>query len=144
MFSWCRSVGSESSLGAFWIAKDVMFLHADNEDPDLVDHELILSLRLAHMSEGTFSHVSARTGELQIRTSSDSWLFFEMQHLSGYSLEPLRQCHSNACLQQMFSFRKKKYIRCFLFFYLFIFFLSSFCPIRIWFWAVKQTVNILY
>ena len=29
-----RAVWSESSLGAFWIAKDAMFLYADNEDSD--------------------------------------------------------------------------------------------------------------
>ena len=29
-----RAVGSESSLGAFWIGKDAKFLHADNEDSD--------------------------------------------------------------------------------------------------------------
>ena len=29
-----RTVRSEISLGAFWIAKDVKFLHADNEDSD--------------------------------------------------------------------------------------------------------------
>ena len=29
-----RAVWSESSLGAFWIAKDGMFLQVDNEDSD--------------------------------------------------------------------------------------------------------------
>ena len=29
-----RAVWSESSLVAFWIAKDAKFLHADNEDSD--------------------------------------------------------------------------------------------------------------
>ena len=29
-----RAVWSESSLGAFWVAKDTTFLHADNEDSD--------------------------------------------------------------------------------------------------------------
>ena len=29
-----RAVWSESSFGAFWIAKDAKFLHADNEDSD--------------------------------------------------------------------------------------------------------------
>ena len=29
-----RAVWSESSLGAFWIAKDASFLHADNEYTD--------------------------------------------------------------------------------------------------------------
>ena len=27
-----RAVGSKSSLGAFWIASDAKFLHANNED----------------------------------------------------------------------------------------------------------------
>ena len=44
-----RAVSSDSSLDAFWIAKDAKFLHADNEDSD----------QTAHMSEGTFSHISA-------------------------------------------------------------------------------------
>ena len=30
-----RAGWSESSQGAFWIAKDAKFLHADNEDYDL-------------------------------------------------------------------------------------------------------------
>ena len=29
-----RTIWSESSLGAFWVAKDAIFLHADNEDSD--------------------------------------------------------------------------------------------------------------
>ena len=33
-----RAVWSESSLGAFWIAKDAKFLHADNEDSDQSAH----------------------------------------------------------------------------------------------------------
>ena len=49
-----RAVWSESSLGAFWIAKDAKFLPADNEDSDQSD----LSLRWARMSKGTFSHVT--------------------------------------------------------------------------------------
>ena len=48
-----RAVWSESSLGAFWIAKIAKFLHADNEDwSDCADAQADLSLRLAHMSEG--------------------------------------------------------------------------------------------
>ena len=31
-----RAVWSESSLGAFWIAKDAKFLHEDNEDLDQI------------------------------------------------------------------------------------------------------------
>ena len=47
-------VWSESALGAFWIAKDATFLHADNEDwSDCADAETDLSLRGARMSEGT-------------------------------------------------------------------------------------------
>ena len=44
---------SESSLGAFWIAMDAKFLHANNEDFEQAD----LSLRWAHMLQGTFYHV---------------------------------------------------------------------------------------
>ena len=43
-----RAVWSESSLGAFWIAKDATFLHAGSEDSD----------QTAHISEGTLSDVS--------------------------------------------------------------------------------------
>ena len=49
-----RALRSESSLGAFLIAKDAKFLHTDNEDSDQSD----LSLLWAHMIEGTFSAVS--------------------------------------------------------------------------------------
>ena len=52
-----RAVWSESSLGAFWIAKDAEFLQTDNEDSD----------RTAHMSEGMFSHVVAQTRISQIQ-----------------------------------------------------------------------------
>ena len=38
------TVWPESSLGAFWIARDATFLHADNKDSD----------QTAHMSAGTF------------------------------------------------------------------------------------------
>ena len=52
-----RAVWSESSLGAFWIAKTTKFLHADNEDwSDYTD----LNLRWLHMSEGRFSVVAVR------------------------------------------------------------------------------------
>ena len=44
------TVGSESSLGEFLIAKDANFPHADNEDSD--------HLRRARMSDGTFSRVA--------------------------------------------------------------------------------------
>ena len=45
-----HAVWLESSLGAFWIAKDTMLLHADNED----DTDQIGAYGRAHMSEGTF------------------------------------------------------------------------------------------
>ena len=47
----------ESSLCAFWIAKDAKFLHMDNEYSDCEDAQADLSLRWVHMSDGTFSHV---------------------------------------------------------------------------------------
>ena len=31
-----RAFWSESSLGAFWIARDTMFVHADNKDTDQI------------------------------------------------------------------------------------------------------------
>ena len=55
-----RAVWSESSLSTFWEANDVEFLHADNEDwSDSMDAQANLSLRWVHMSEGTFSPVTA-------------------------------------------------------------------------------------
>ena len=55
-----RTVWSESSLGAFWIAKDAKFLYADNEDwSDCTDAQTDFSLRWTHMSEGTFPYVAA-------------------------------------------------------------------------------------
>ena len=55
-----RAVWSESSLGAFWIAEDAKFLHADNEGSDQnADAQGESSLRFVHMCKGTFSHVSA-------------------------------------------------------------------------------------
>ena len=59
-----RAVWSETSLGAFWIAKDKIFLYADNEDSDQTTRRLWsdyaeaqgdLSICWARMSEGTFS-----------------------------------------------------------------------------------------
>ena len=47
-----RAVQSESSLGAFRIAKDEMLLHAYNKDSDQT-----AGRAQAHMSEGMFSHV---------------------------------------------------------------------------------------
>ena len=47
-------------LNAFWTAKDTKFLHEDNGDSDqtAADAQVDLSLRWAHMSGGTFSHVT--------------------------------------------------------------------------------------
>ena len=55
-----RTVCSEFSLGAFRIAKDARFLHADNEDSDLTVrvHRLVWVFTV-HTPEGTFSHVAA-------------------------------------------------------------------------------------
>ena len=50
------AVWSESSLRAFSIAEDAKFLPVDNEDSNQTD----LSLRRAHISEGSFSHVLAQ------------------------------------------------------------------------------------
>ena len=50
-------VCSESSLGAVWIANDAKFLHTDDVQTDL-------SLCLAQISEGTFSHGS-KSGQLE-------------------------------------------------------------------------------
>ena len=48
--------GSERVNGAnFWIAKDATFFHADNEDSDQTAQN-DLTLRWAHISDGTFSH----------------------------------------------------------------------------------------
>ena len=54
-----HAVQSVSSLGAFWIAKDAKFLHANNKDFDQIALMcmLILYLYQVHMSEGVFSHV---------------------------------------------------------------------------------------
>ena len=52
------AVWSESSAGAFWIANDAKFLHADNEDSKQAARmsRLFCVYFWAHMSEGTFSH----------------------------------------------------------------------------------------
>ena len=53
-----HAVWSKSSMCIFWIPKDTKFLHADRKDSrETVQADL--SLRWAHMSEGTFSHVAA-------------------------------------------------------------------------------------
>ena len=58
-----RAAWSESSLGAFWIAKGAMCLHAGNEDwSDCADAQADLSHRWSHMSEGTFSNIAAHIG----------------------------------------------------------------------------------
>ena len=52
---------SESSLSAFWIAKDVQIFHADNEDFDQTsDAQVDLSLHSTHMSERKLSHVATQ------------------------------------------------------------------------------------
>ena len=49
------------SLGAFCTAKDTNFVHADNEyESGRTDAQSDLSIRWAHMSEGTFSHVDSK------------------------------------------------------------------------------------
>ena len=59
----CASaVWLESSLGAFWIAKDAICFHADIEYSILISLRgcagRFFSLRCPHVWEGTFSHVS--------------------------------------------------------------------------------------
>ena len=51
-----RAVCKESSLGAFWIAKDAKFLHADAQAD--------LSLRWAHREDGAFSELSSYSSPL--------------------------------------------------------------------------------
>ena len=63
------AVWSESSLGAFRIAKDAKFLYADNEDwPYCAEAQADLSLRWAHMSEGAFPHVAVYIDQLVFHT----------------------------------------------------------------------------
>ena len=52
-----RTVWSESSLDAFWIAKDAKFLHADSEDSDQTTRMRIWVF-VRRSPEGTFSHVA--------------------------------------------------------------------------------------
>ena len=54
-----RAVWSESSLGAFWIAKNATFLRVDNGDSDRTAR--MLRLRWAHMSWVTFSDIAIYT-----------------------------------------------------------------------------------
>ena len=56
-----RAVWSESSLDAFWIAKDVKFLHADNECSNQPARMRRLNWAFVGrtMSEGTFSYIAA-------------------------------------------------------------------------------------
>ena len=56
-----RRFRSESSLGAFWIAKDAEFLHAGNEDSDQTAR-----MGIADVSEGTFSHIAANINLSQL------------------------------------------------------------------------------
>ena len=53
-----REVWSESSLGAFWMAKNGKFLSADDENWSA---QADLSLRWAHTQEGTFFYVAYST-----------------------------------------------------------------------------------
>ena len=57
-----RAVWSESSLGAFWIAKEAEFLHADKEDSDQTARmrRLIWVFVWAQMLEDTFLDVTIR------------------------------------------------------------------------------------
>ena len=48
-----RTDRSESLQGAYWIAKDAMFLHLDNEDSD---QTALMRRLMAHVSESTVSH----------------------------------------------------------------------------------------
>ena len=52
---------TESSLGAFWIAKNTKFLHGDNKNgSDCAEVQADLTLHWTHMSKGTFSHDAAQ------------------------------------------------------------------------------------
>ena len=54
-----RAVWSESPMGAFSIAKDRKFLHADNQDSDQTARmRKLIWVRWAHRLGGTFFHVS--------------------------------------------------------------------------------------
>ena len=54
-----RAVWSESSVDAFWIAKDVNVLFGQRRLwSDCADAQANLSLRWVHISEGTFSLVA--------------------------------------------------------------------------------------
>ena len=57
-----RAVWSESSLGAFWIAKrrKVSSCGQQSHWSDRMEAQADLSLRWMHMLEGTFSHVTAK------------------------------------------------------------------------------------
>ena len=57
------AVWSESSLGTFWVASDAKCVHADNEDANQTARiRRLIWVHLTHMSEGTFSHVTAHMG----------------------------------------------------------------------------------
>ena len=56
-----RTVYSESSLCAFWKAKDAKFLHADNEDSDQTARmRRLIRVFVSALSAGTFSHAVAQ------------------------------------------------------------------------------------
>ena len=92
-----RAVWSESSLGAFWIAKDAVSTCGQRRLwSDHMDAQANLSLLWAHMSEGTFSHVTAYmfypfmpSGLFKLNTSDRStsniksvWLVFYYYHVN--------------------------------------------------------------
>ena len=69
-----RAIWSESSLGAFWVAKDASSLHVDKKDwSDSVDAQAGLRHRLTYMykSEGTFSHVLVHITVKMFQTDID-------------------------------------------------------------------------
>ena len=56
-----RAVWSESSLGAFWIAEDTKFLHADKEYSDQTARmRRLIWVFFGQHVRGTFSNISAQ------------------------------------------------------------------------------------
>ena len=56
-----RAGWSESSLSAFWIAKNLMFCRKVNEEwSDCAITQAGLNLRCSHLSEGRFSHIGLK------------------------------------------------------------------------------------
>ena len=82
------TVWSESSLGIFLNTKDAKLLHADNKDwSDCANAQDKLSIRLVHISEGTFSHVSLTWCLVQtmIFNDKDGWNKHTKTGSPGYS-----------------------------------------------------------